>query len=596
MNPFSWLLISDLHLKFNLETWSQKVVLREMVRDIEKRKDGFRNVQFIVVSGDLAFSGRPEEYALVELFLDDLRALFELERNRIFFVPGNHDINRDLQTTCFVGARQLFDSPQAVERFLRTPDERDTLLRRLAGFLDLDSRYCEGHDRYFTDDGLAFVAPLEIDGVPICIAGLNSAWLCEGGDEDMRQILVGDCPIIDIVELVRNHSPRLVIGVLHHPPDWLRDFDQRALEERFLPECDLLHRGHLHEPNVRIVSHLSGRDCIVIAAGAAYAGRDFDNCYSLITIEPRTSTCETSTFTYDGRAGRFSAAEPITVPIQLRGDIPGTMAELAEAIARQAESAESISSYLASLLDGTSSDVPIRVDDTILFASPDLLSEDDDAELSRTTHGFLQVRNLLLSFSDAVRLNERVSATADPIVKYSDLLQRLAQSDEGFAAELQRRNEQAQVLCNRYSRTKDTQFSTSLLDDLAHDGDWQSLEMFARRYAGSSDDHVALHARRRLALALGQSEEPDNQSEGASLASELASGPDSVPDDYALAISICCKIGDDLRAKELLLASLERFPDGTADLFEIGYRLVTDTGDVELKQRLDAVKSKGGKA
>mgnify|MGYP001283817271 CR=1 FL=1 len=30
MEAFSWLLISDLHLKSNIETWSQKVVLRDM--------------------------------------------------------------------------------------------------------------------------------------------------------------------------------------------------------------------------------------------------------------------------------------------------------------------------------------------------------------------------------------------------------------------------------------------------------------------------------------------------------------------------------------------------------------------------------------
>jgi hypothetical protein len=412
----------------------------------------------------------------------------------------------------------------------------------------------------------------------------------------MREIVVGDCPIIDAVEMVRNHSPRLVIGVLHHPPDWLHDFDQRALEERFLPECDLLHRGHLHEPNVRIVSNLSGRDCIMVAAGAGYAGRDFDNCYSLITIEPRTSTCKTCTFTYDGRAGHFSAIEPVSVPIQLRGDIPGTLADLDDAITRLAESAESVSSYLASLLDGSTSEVPIRVDGTILFASAKLLSEEHDAELAQATQAFLQVRNLLLSFSDVTPLTQRVAALAEPIVGYAGLLQRLAQSNEDFATELKRRTDQTEVLCKQYARTDEMHFTTSLLDDLARDGDWESLETFARRYACSSDGKVALVARRRLAFVLGQSDEPNKQREGLSVASELASSPESVPGDYALAVSICHRIGDDQGAKELLLTSLGRFPEASSELFEVGYRLVIDTGDVDLRQRLDAARSKEGKA
>lgn len=595
MDAFTWLLISDLHLKSNIETWSQKVVLRDMVRDIETRKQGFQNVRFIIVSGDLAFSGGADEYRLVESFLDDLRRVVGLDRNRVFFVPGNHDISRDIQTTCYAGARHLLNSPQAVEQFLSTPLERQTLLQRLSGYIDFDSRFCENHDRHLTEDGLAFVAPLKIDDLPICIAGLNSAWLY-GGDDDMRHIIVGDRPIIDAVELIRSLSPRIVIGVLHHPPNWLCDFDQRTLEERFLPECDFLHRGHLHEPNVETFSHYSGRECIVVAAGAGYAGRDFDNCYSLVTVDPRASTCTTSTFLYDGRAGRFRASESITVPIHFRGETPGTLADLADSIARLADSAQSIASYLAALLDGSASEVPVRVDGRILFASPELVSDEEDAELAFVTQSFLQVRNLLLAFADATPLTDRLAATAGPIVGYANHLQRLTQSDTGFAAELQRRNGQAQILCRQYSSTEANQFTASLLDDLTRDEDWDTLEMLARRYAGSSDDQIVYLAKRRLTLALAQSDEPDKQREGAILADELASAPESAASDYALAVSICHGIGNDTRAKKLLLASLERYPNASAELFDIGYRLVMDTGDAELRRRLDTAKSAGAEA
>jgi predicted MPP superfamily phosphohydrolase len=305
MEPFCWLHISDLHLRANIDTWGQNVVLRDTVRDIKTQLAHFPTIEFIVVSGDLAFSGRAEEYELVAAFLDDLRGVVGLERSRVFLVPGNHDINRTIQTTCYYGAKQLLTSPQMVEQFLGTELERQTLLQRLEAYFNFERRYCEHLLRTITDDGLGFVAPLNLSGMPLCIVGLNSAWMCQGGDEDERQILVGDRLIINLVEMIRELSPRLVVGVMHHPPDWLRHFDQQALEERLLPACDFLLRGHLHEPNVHLASHISGHHCIAIAAGAGYAGRQFQNSYSIIRIDLADACCTVSHFLYETQSGRY---------------------------------------------------------------------------------------------------------------------------------------------------------------------------------------------------------------------------------------------------------------------------------------------------
>ena len=40
--------------------------------------------------------------------------------------------------------------------------------------------------------------------------------------------------------------------------------------------------------------------------------------------------------------------------------------------------------------------------------------------------------------------------------------------------------------------------------------------------------------------------------------------------------------------------SLERFPVGTTELLEIGYRLVSDTGDHDLRIALDVARNGGG--
>ena len=59
MRPIHWLHTSDIHLRPR-EAWQQDVVLHAMCEDITQRAT--QPVDFILMSGDLAFSGKAEEY------------------------------------------------------------------------------------------------------------------------------------------------------------------------------------------------------------------------------------------------------------------------------------------------------------------------------------------------------------------------------------------------------------------------------------------------------------------------------------------------------------------------------------------------------
>src|SRR5262249_40953700 len=152
----------------------------------------------------------------------------------------------------------------------------------------------------------------------VCLLCLNSSWMC-GGDEDENNLLVGDRPVIEALELLRPHAPRLVLGVMHHPYDWMQEHDQRSIAMRLLPACDLLHRGHLHDPASRLVSSIPGHSCVVVASGAGYAGRLFKNSWSYVTAEICEAQCRIETYTYDPDTNDFKPQEPVARPLQLRG-------------------------------------------------------------------------------------------------------------------------------------------------------------------------------------------------------------------------------------------------------------------------------------
>jgi hypothetical protein len=290
------------------------------------------------------------------------------------------------------------------------------------------------------------------------------------------------------------------------------------------------------------------------------------------------------------------ASEPTTVAITLRGVIPGTISELARHIAQLSEAADDFSCFLAALLHGAVLEVPIIVKGQLLFAAPYFVDDQDDDLLADLTKSFLQVRNLLLAFTDDAPLSQRVAANADRIVSYAARLAALSLDRKEFADALNRRREHARILSQQSETVPTHSHAIRLLNSLAEECDWTTLESFARRYAESPDQSVALNAKRKLALALAHHDTPAQRREGAALAKEMAISTCGTASDFAVAITVFHALDDDAQARALLLASFERFPKGTPELFEIGYRLVIDSGDAGLRAMLDAARSGGSSA
>ena len=76
MRPLSWLHISDLHLRVS-EAWHHDIVLRAICESVERLGKEGTKLDFILVTGDLAFSGAAEEYTLVADFFDAYQSASE---------------------------------------------------------------------------------------------------------------------------------------------------------------------------------------------------------------------------------------------------------------------------------------------------------------------------------------------------------------------------------------------------------------------------------------------------------------------------------------------------------------------------------------
>lgn len=330
MRTIRWLHISDFHLRES-ETWSQDAVLAAMLSDIRQRVAKGLVFDFILATGDLTFSGQESEYALFETFIGDLATATSLTRDKIFCVPGNHDIDRNRQKMCFTGARSRLQSESDIYSFLYSEEERETLLMRQRRFQEFQERGFPTQVRDKTEDGLGYVSVVDVDDIKVAIVGLNSAWLAEGGASDHGRLLLGECQVTKALEIVKQVNPHIVIGMAHHPFALLSEFDRPPTQQRVEDACHFFHCGHLHAPDAsKVVTH-SGH-CLTLAAGASFESRKAHNSYTVVTLDPLHAETTVTFVRYDPTNGAFSFHLDRSYPHQVDAAVTCGIGELADAL------------------------------------------------------------------------------------------------------------------------------------------------------------------------------------------------------------------------------------------------------------------------
>jgi len=271
--PIRWLHLSDLHLGCRGEDlwWQMQEEWEPSVKEMARR---LGPPDLLLISGDLANRGAPEEYAKVDRLLDTLlgwlRDATGAPDPLIVAIPGNHDLQRPQGRTAFAyRVLERYDQG-AGDEDVRTLDE-ELWDRRDASFveplfsgyqewfrrrllLDLQRRAKKLHLSRFPGD---FCLELEIEGAfPLCLVGLNSTWQqYRGGSFEGKltiparqfQAALEDPGAGNPLEVFKRH-PRALL-MMHHPPGWLSRLGCRAFDEAIYPanRFDLCLFGHMHE-------------------------------------------------------------------------------------------------------------------------------------------------------------------------------------------------------------------------------------------------------------------------------------------------------------------------------------------------------------
>lgn len=303
----SWLHLSDIHFSVS-DNYNATVVSDALLKcfDVELRTD-FQAIDFIFFTGDVASSGKKEEYELAAKFFDRLLQRFALQKDRLYVVPGNHDVDRKL-----IGvAEDIGDSINApdlkgaerrakVARVLVDREGRQLMLRRLNGYSDFINSYFADHLN-FSDDKFFYSKIAKIGETEIAIYGLNSAWFC-ASDTDRNRLVIGEQQVRDAT----NHGTEaaLRIGLVHHPFDWLADFDRKDCEGFLIQSCDFILHGHRHDQAFRQEIRPSGKP-FIFASGSLYDKRDLPNACNFVKLDLSTGNGKALSLRYSDEHGGF---------------------------------------------------------------------------------------------------------------------------------------------------------------------------------------------------------------------------------------------------------------------------------------------------
>lgn len=299
----TWLHISDIHFKAK-DNWRhskpreallQCLVAHFSTPDVAKP-------DFIFCTGDIGFGDTTaqtlsNQYVDARRFFDELLKVCQVERGRLFLVPGNHDVIRsEVDRYSEKSYRQMAKEHKLHEGEINQgiatqSKEYKTAVRRLDVYRAFFRSICPHVE--LKDDYVHYAHKTSVGSLKVQIIGLNSAWCCSGTESD-RDVWVGARSQLALVD--RDNTLR--IGLIHHPLEWITKADSGILEGRMGNDLHVLLHGHEHEFREHQFRHFP-----VIGAGAVSAYEDGEHNVVIATLNLNTGTLGRAVYAYKEQDG-----------------------------------------------------------------------------------------------------------------------------------------------------------------------------------------------------------------------------------------------------------------------------------------------------
>lgn len=235
--------LSDIHLTVNNNSFLEKSeALYKAFQNIAHEMERI----IIVITGDIVYSGKSEEYNIAMKVIDDLIGKTKSYTKKtvdIILIPGNHDCNFDIQT---VSVRDILINNI---RQTKVPNITDDIIEQCC---EVQKDYFEFSDCYYTknnqvySDKLLKILEYKIGDYTIIFNCFNTSWMSQKHEQYGLHY-----PISKYKDKLINTNNDFTISLLHHTYNWY-NHHYRELRDT-IEECsDVVITGHEHVSTMHI--------------------------------------------------------------------------------------------------------------------------------------------------------------------------------------------------------------------------------------------------------------------------------------------------------------------------------------------------------
>lgn len=273
--------LSDLH--FTASGVSQDVVVSSLSKKIENIcKEGVKP-NIIVLTGDIAFSGKVEEYAKAKEFIDKIAQFCGIGVEGIFIIPGNHDVDRSKIEKKFFNWYYKFTKEEELNDVLTTPQAMDVIKGGTKAYFEFIKQYMSGKTSIGGLGEYVSTVPFGENGFSLKFVGLNSALFCGYDGDDQKKLALGLSQVNACSEKIDSNKD-IVISCIHHPFDCFHTCEEPTLSllERI---SDIILSGHVHKANNSAHRGGNSGETVFVTAGSSYEKRTTQNGFNIIEID-----------------------------------------------------------------------------------------------------------------------------------------------------------------------------------------------------------------------------------------------------------------------------------------------------------------------
>lgn len=267
----TWLHVSDIHLSSS-NPYDRDVVISSLFESVRKyRESGELKPDLIFATGDIAekgsvaaFKSKGAEKSLASAFFDDLLEAAALDKDRLFIVPGNHDIERRMGN----GLVRTLMSQKESDTYFDPQSPMYHLVGKFSTFANWYNDYFSSvtPQRTFPDRSTCEVIPYTVNNIRLKMLLMNSSLFCEDSQRDHGLLWIGLRNIDPLIKELKKDEQDLAVALMHHPIEWLtNEYERTEITALLKSGVDIFMHGHYHKTEAELRDEL-----IEIAAGATF--------------------------------------------------------------------------------------------------------------------------------------------------------------------------------------------------------------------------------------------------------------------------------------------------------------------------------------